>query len=65
MMVWPMVPILAVTIGWPASGNMPRHSNPEYDDLWLEASSTPSTADNYLELVQTLQDLLITYTFFV
>jgi len=46
-------------LGWPATGNMPRMSIPEYDETWATLSQTAPTDPAYTDLVIQLQDIMI------
>lgn len=46
-------------LGWPASGNMPRMSNAEYDELWTELNATSPSDPAYLDGVKRLQDIMV------
>ncbi|MEM9564526.1 MAG: peptide ABC transporter substrate-binding protein [Actinomycetota bacterium] len=56
---WITDEIPTAALGWPASGNMPRMSSAEYDELWAELSTTPSTDPSYLPGIQRLQDIQV------
>jgi peptide/nickel transport system substrate-binding protein len=56
---WTTGEIPTAALGWPASGNMPRMSIPEYDAQWEVLNGTPSDADGYLDLVHELQDIMV------
>ncbi len=45
--------------GWPANNNIPRMQSAEFDELFLEASQTSPSADNYQDLVTQMQDDIV------
>jgi peptide/nickel transport system substrate-binding protein len=56
---WVTDEIPTAALGWPASGNMPRMSVPEYDEKWATLSQTSPTDPAYNDLVIELQDIMI------
>lgn len=56
---WTTQEIPTAALGWPASGNMPRMSVAEFDEVWSTLSQTPSSDPSYNDLVIQLQDLMI------
>ncbi len=56
---WTIAEIPTAALGWPASNNMPRMQSTEYDELWAQASQTPSNDPGYLDLVKQLQNIQI------
>lgn len=51
--------IPTAALGWPASNNMPRYSNPDYDATWDELSRTPLNDPARDELVIALNDMIV------
>ncbi len=56
---WVTDEIPTAALGWPASGNMPRMSVTEYDELWNELNQTNLDDPRYNEIVISLQDLMV------
>ncbi len=56
---WITDEIPSAALGWPSSGNMPRMSVAEYDELWAEGSQTAPTDPAYLGIVERLQDIQV------
>ncbi len=56
---WITDEIPTAALGWPASGNMPRMSVEEYDELYLATSQLPSSDPQWLENVIRMQDIQV------
>jgi peptide/nickel transport system substrate-binding protein len=56
---WITSEIPTAALGWPASGNMPRMSVPEYDELYLQAAQLSSSDPAWLEAVVRMQDVQV------
>ncbi|MEM8922529.1 MAG: peptide ABC transporter substrate-binding protein [Actinomycetota bacterium] len=56
---WITTEIPTAALGWPASGNMPRMSVPEYDELYAEASTLSSADPAWLDAVIRMQDIQV------
>jgi len=56
---WTSGEIPTAALGWPASGNMPRLSDAEYDETWTTLSQTSPSAPEYNDLVIRLQDIMV------
>jgi peptide/nickel transport system substrate-binding protein len=56
---WITDEIPTAALGWPSSGNMPRMSVAEYDELWAEGAQTAPTDPAYGDIVTRLQDIQV------
>ncbi len=56
---WITDQIPTAALGWPASDNMPRFSDSEYDELAVTANSTASSDPAFNGIVQQMQDILV------
>jgi peptide/nickel transport system substrate-binding protein len=56
---WRTSEISTAALGWPAGDNLARHSNPEFDALWLEVNQLALDDPAFILGVQELQDILL------